>query len=104
MSAAILTLVPKEKTPEGREQLSRAEPGRPRGSITGSYLSDLAALKKAILLTPDEARIFQCSNMAKDNGYQVPKGGDDFTMCTGYSDASKERLNQNGILFLPKGN
>jgi hypothetical protein len=98
--AALLKLVQKEKSSRGREELSRATPGRPRRSVAGSYIDDLAALRKAVLLTPDEAKKFNAESV----GYGTPRGSDDFCFVTGYSDASGERCNRNGILFLPKEN
>ena len=99
MSAAILSLIQKEKTSKGREFLSRAEPGRPKRRLPGGYIDDLAALKKAILLSPDEARKFN----ATENGYATPRHNDpNFSLCNGYSDASGEWLSGTGILFLPK--
>lgn len=95
---AILREIHKERTARGREQLSRAQPGRPRKRVAGGHIADLAALKKAILLTRDEARKFN----AEAAGYATPRNSEDFYHVSGFSDASGERCNQNGVLFLPK--
>lgn len=77
-----------------RQAVRRVEiRGKPRGLMAGSYLSDLAALGKAIMLTPDEARRFN----AKAHGYatnqKIPRA-------RGFSDASD--LFGELVLFMKK--
>lgn len=92
---AVLRLVPLEKTPRGRAKLSHRKAKNPKGTLTGSRISDLAVLGKAIVLTPDEARRFN----ARAHGYSSnPK----IPVCSGYSDASGEFTSE-GILFLHQG-
>lgn len=95
---AILREIKKERTARGREQLARAPIGRPTKRVAGGFIADLVGAKKAILLTRDEARKFN----AEAVGYATPRNSDDFYHCSGYSDASGERCNQDGVLFLPR--
>lgn len=87
-----------DRTAKGRARVAMAAPGRPQRRLPGGYIHDLAALGKAILLLPHEAKKFN----AEAVGYATPKDNSDFCQVTGYSDASGERCNRNGILFLKK--
>jgi len=94
MSAAILRLVQFEKTPRGRAKLAQQKSTRPRHTLVGSHIADLAILGKAIVLTKDEARRF---NHSAHNYATNPK----LPCVSGYSDASGEWTSE-GILFLRK--
>jgi hypothetical protein len=94
MSASILRLVQLEKTPKGREKLARVKSTRPRNTLAGSHIADLAILGKAIVLTKDEARRFNYRAYNYATNPSLP-------CVSGYSDASGEWTSE-GILFLRK--
>lgn len=93
--AALLKLVHLEKTPKGRAKLAHRKSTRPKFTLTGSHLSDLAALQKAIILTPDEARRFDAKRYGYATNPRIPR-------VNGFSDASQQWTTE-GVLFLHHG-
>lgn len=87
-----------DRTAKGREQISRATPGRPHLRLVGGYLEELAILGKAIQLSSLEARKFANSATAKHYNYSTsPK----MPRVRCYSDASGDWC-EDGVLFLKK--
>lgn len=92
----VLRTVHLEKTPRGRAQLAQHKAAaRSRGTLTGSRISDLAALGKAIVLTPQEAKKFNARAYGYSTNHHIPR-------VNGYSDASGHWTSE-GVLFLKQG-
>jgi len=92
--AAVLRFIPLEKTPKGRAKLAHRKSTRPKHTLVGSHIADLALLGKAIVLAPDEARRFNARAYNYSTSPQMPR-------VSGYSDASGEWCPE-GILFLKR--
>lgn len=81
-------------TPRQRAHLSRAVSGPRHLRLAGGHLDDLAALGKAIILAPEEARRFNAEAYGYATNQRMPR-------VNGYSDASGEFCND-AVLFLKK--
>ena len=81
-------------TPRQKAKLSRSVSGPRHLRLAGGHLDDLAALGKAIVLAPHEARRWNAEAYGYATNEYLPR-------VNGYSDASGDFVND-AVLFLKK--